>query len=238
MPAMGVARQLGNWALSLVLPPRCPGCGAIVDGATRFCGDCWDRLDFLSGRGCAACNLPLPGGEEYCARCLGETPKHGPVYAAVAYGDVARSVALRLKYGRRPGVARVLAASIGREADFGADALLVPVPLHRWRLWSRGYNQALEIARHVGSARGLPVSRDGLARIKPTPPLKGLGAKARARTMRGVFRATQRFDGRHVVLVDDVYTSGATTDACARVVRRAGAAKVSVLCWARVLHDD
>ena len=235
---MGAGRQIGNWVLGLVLPPRCPGCGAIVEGETRFCGACWEQLDFLSGEGCAACNLPLPGGEEFCARCLGAPPKHGPVHAAVAYGEVARKVALRLKYGRRPGVARVLAASIGREAKLDDDALLVPVPLHRWRLWSRGYNQALEIARHVGRAKGLPVSQDGLARVRATPPLKGLGAKARARTMRGVFRATQRFDGRHVVLVDDVYTSGATTDACARVARRAGAAKVSVLCWARVLYDD
>lgn len=238
MPAMGVMGRTGAWALSLVLPPRCPGCGAIVEGETRFCGDCWTKLDFLGGEGCAACNLPLPNGEPLCARCLGEPPRHGPVYAAVAYGEVARKVALRLKYGRRPGVARVLAAAIGRDADLGPDALLVPVPLHRWRLWSRGYNQALEIARHVGAARGVPVSDHGLARIRPTPPLKGLGAKARARTMRGVFRATRRFDGQHVVLVDDVYTSGATTDACARVARRAGAARVSVLCWARVLQDN
>jgi ComF family protein len=233
-----MGRQIGSWALGLVLPPRCPGCGAIVEGATRFCGTCWDQLDFLDGQGCDQCNLPLPGGEPTCARCLGVPPRHGKVDAAVASGEVARTVALRLKFGRRPGVARILAASMGREADLGADAVLVPVPLHRWRLWSRGYNQALEIARHVARARGLPVSQDGLARVRATPPLKGLGAKARERTMRGVFRATRRFDGQHVVLVDDVYTSGATTEACARVARRAGAAKISVLCWARVLHDD
>jgi ComF family protein len=235
---VGTVRQIGKWVLGVVLPPRCPGCGAIVEGETRFCGACWAQLDFLSGLGCAECNLPLPGGEELCARCLAGPPKHGRVHAAVAYGEVARKVALRLKYGRRPGVARVLAASMGREADLDADTLLVPVPLHRWRLWSRGHNQALEIARHVGCARNLPVSREGLVRVRATPPLKGLGAVARARTMRGVFRATQRFDGRHVVLVDDVYTSGATTDACARVARRAGAVKVSVLCWARVIRDD
>ncbi len=235
---MTAARQIGNWALGLVLPPRCPGCGTVVEGETRFCGACWERLDFLSGEGCAACNLPLPGGERFCARCFAAPPGHGPVHAAVAYGEVARTVALRLKYGRRPGVARVLAAAIGREADLGGDALLVPVPLHRWRLWARGYNQALEIARHIGRARGLPVAADALTRVRATPPLKGLGAKARARTMRGVFRATRRFDGRHVVLVDDVYTSGATANACARAARRAGAARISVLCWARVLHVD
>lgn len=224
--------------LALVLPPRCPGCGAIVEGDTRFCGDCWERLDFLDNAGCAACNLPLPGGEELCARCIGAPPRHGRVHAAVAYGEIARKVALRLKYGRRPGVARIIAASMARDVPLGPDALLVPVPLHRWRIWSRGYNQALEIARHVGRASDVAVAEDALARIRSTPPLKGMGAKARERTLRGVFRATRRFDGQHVVLVDDVYTSGATTEACARVARRAGAAKVSVLCWARVVHVD
>ncbi|WP_415643681.1 double zinc ribbon domain-containing protein [Sphingomonas antarctica] len=235
---MGSVRSFGDWALALVLPPRCPGCGAIVEDDTRFCGDCWEKLDFLDNLGCAACNLPLPGGEEVCARCLAAPPRHGRVYAAVAYGEVARKVVLRLKYGRRPGVARIIAASMARDVPLESDALLVPVPLHHWRLWSRGYNQALEIARHVARARGVAVADDALRRIRATPPMKGIGAAARTRAMRGVFRASQRFDGRHVVLVDDVYTSGATVEACARVARRAGAAQVSVLCWARVLRDD
>lgn len=235
---MGVAHKLGAWALALVLPSRCPGCGAIVDGDTRFCSECWARLDFLADGGCEGCNLPLPDGSPICAKCLAAPPRHGLVHAAVAYGEVARRVALRLKYGRRPGVARVIAASVARDVTFGRDSVLVPVPLHRWRLWSRGYNQALEIARHIGAVRGVSVDDMGLARIRSTPPLKGLGVAARTRAMRGVFRATRRFDGQHVFLVDDVYTSGATTEACARVVRRSGAREISVLCWARVVRDD
>lgn len=234
---MGVVGRLGGWALALVLPPRCPGCGAIVEGDTRFCGDCWTQLEFRDDQGCSACNLPLPGGEGMCARCLAAPPRHGRVHAAVAYGEVPRKVALRLKYGRRPGVARIIAASMGRDIPSGPTVLLVPVPLHRWRLWSRGYNQALEIARHVGRSNGVSVGIDALARVRATPPLKGISGKARERTMRGVFRATRRFDGQRVVLVEDVYTSGATTEACARVARRAGAAEVSVLCWARVLQS-
>ena len=135
-------------------------------------------------------------------------------------------------------MARTVASLMARDIDMGGSAVFVPVPLHRWRLWSRGYNQALEIARHLGRAKGVMVVDDALARVRPTPSLKGVSAKGRERVVRGAFRASRRFDGYHVVLVDDVYTSGATTEACARVVRRAGAAKISVLCWARVLHDD
>jgi ComF family protein len=119
---------------------------------------------------------------------------------------------------------------------------LIPVPLHRWRLWSRGFNQALLMAESIGRTRAVPVERSLLLRTRRTPPLKGLGRRMRAKAVRGVFtvpashRAALR--GKAVVLVDDVYTSGATADACTRALLKAGAAKVTILCWARVLDTS
>ena len=172
---------------------------------------------------------------------LADPPPHDGVRAAVAYGDVARSVALKLKYGRRLAVAQTMAGAMARLVPDGAD-LLVPVPLHRWRIWSRGYNQAALIAQALGKARGVPVERDLLRRVKATPVLRGLGHRGRAKAVAGAFAlapgAAGRIEGRTVVLVDDVHTSGATAAACTRILKRGGADRVILLCWARVLESD
>ena len=158
--------------------------------------------------------------------------------AAVAYGDVARTLALRLKYGRRLANAETMARQMARLLTPDTD-LLIPVPLHRWRLWSRGFNQALLLAQSIGRARGVPVERSLLRRTRRTPPLKGLGRRMRAKAVRGVFDIPSHrraaLHGKNVVLVDDVYTSGATADACTRALLKAGVAKVTIICWARVL---
>lgn len=171
---------------------------------------------------------------------MAEPPAYDRARAAVAYGEVARKVALKLKYGGRPGVAETLAKLMQRhlagEAD---DAILVPVPLHRWRLWARGYNQAALIAAALARGTGRSAQLDILRRIKATPALRGLGRRERALAVRGAFQVTDagkaELAGRTIVLVDDVHTSGATADACARTLKRAGAARVNLLCWARVV---
>lgn len=190
---------------------------------------------------CATCNLPFDydrGPEAQCGQCLATPPAHDGVRAAVAYGPAARSLALKLKYGRRTAYAATAARLMTRLMPEGAN-LLVPVPLHRWRIWTRGFNQAALIARELSQRSGVPAELDLLRRIKATPVLRGLGARGRAKAIAGAFSvapgAGEAVKGRSIVLVDDVHTSGATTDACVRVLKRGGAARVTILCWARVI---
>ncbi len=236
------ARAAALPLLDFALPPRCPGCGVIVAQSRSFCAECWTRIEFLGDPACARCGLPFDremGETAECAACLAEPPPWDRARAVMAYGEIARTLVMRLKYGRRTGLARLMGEQMARRlpADDRDRMLIVPVPLHRWRIWSRGFNQAALLARRVGEATGVPVEIDLLRRIKRTPPLREMGRVARARAVRGAFAVAPGHapvKGRHVVLVDDVHTSGATAAACARVLRRAGAADVTLLCFARV----
>ena len=239
-----LARLLLRPALDFALPPRCPGCGAITDEPHRFCLDCWSQLVFLGEPCCARCALPFAYGEGAdvtCGGCLAQPPAFDRMRAAVAYGEIPRKVALKLKYGGRPGVAETVARFMERHLQASAGAILAPVPLHRWRIWKRGYNQAALIASALARRTGLEARLDLLERVKATPPLKAMGPKARRDAVRGAFRVAAKHKaglrGLRVVLVDDVYTSGATANACARILRRAGAERVDVLCWARVVKE-
>ena len=191
---------------------------------------------------CAGCNTPFAvprGPDARCGACLATPPQHQGVRAAVAYGPIARRLALQLKYGRRIGIAMTMAQRIAPLVPADID-LLVPVPLARWRLWSRGYNQAALIADGLHRIGGQPHDPFAVARGRGSQGLRGLGRRARARAVRGAFAIPDpaRVRGRHVGLVDDVYTSGATAAACTTALLKAGAASVTILCWARVLGDE
>jgi len=231
--------RLFRFILDFGLPARCGGCGTIVDEVDSFCGGCWKELDFLQG-GCSICGLPLEATDaDVCGACLVRPPRLDRIRAAVAYGEISRSIALRLKYGRKVGLARTMSRYmhplLGELPD---QAILDPVPLHRSRLWNRGFNQSVLVARELSKRTGFPLAVDALKRVKSTPPLKGLNMLQRRRTVSGAFRANPKakLQGRAVILVDDVLTTGSTADACARALRRAGAARVELVSWARVIR--
>lgn len=239
MKARQAGLRLFRTVLDFALPPRCGGCGAIVEDVDNFCTDCWRKLEFLQG-GCSRCGLPLKGTEaEMCAACLARPPRLDRIRAAVAYDDISRSIALRLKYGRKTALARTMSRYMRPlVGDLPANALLVPVPLHRRRLWNRGFNQSAIVARDLSRRTGVPVAVNALRRVRPTPPLKGMGMRQRRRTVAGAFRANlpAELRGRTVILIDDVFTTGSTANACARVLKRAGAERVDLISWARVIR--
>ncbi len=232
--------------VDLIYPPRCPLCGGSIAAQQGLCGTCWSELHIPGEPCCAACQRPFGGGSvtegALCAPCLSEPPKHDGIAAGTLYNPASRKLVLAFKHGRRIAMAPMLARLIAaRLPELEGDWLIVPVPLHRWRLWHRGYNQAALLARELAKLTGTELLLDGLVRRKATPSLGGLGKKARARTLAGAITVPgakiTRIKGANVLLVDDVLTSGATSDACVKSLKKAGARKVKIACFARVMDE-
>ena len=232
--------------VDLVFPPRCPLCGAGLAAQTGLCAACWAGLAVPGAPCCATCQRPLASdiaAGSICAPCLAQSPRHDGIAAGTLYNDTSRRLILALKHGHRialaPLLARLIAAQLPEQ--IGPGWLIVPVPLHRWRLWSRGFNQSALLARELAASSGAELVVDGLIRIKRTPTLGGLGRTARARALSGAIklnpRQADRLQGAQVLLIDDVLTSGATSDACIRVLKRAGVQVVVLGCFARVLDE-
>jgi ComF family protein len=229
----------------LVFPPRCPLCGEGLTAQLGLCATCWSALAIPGEPSCTLCQRPFHSGMAagaICAPCLADPPRHGGIAAGTLYNDTSRRLVLAFKHGHRislaPMMARLMAAKLG---SVGPDWLIVPVPLHRWRLWRRGFNQAGLLAREIAGLRGAQLLVDGLERRRQTPVLGGLGRTARARALAGAITLNPaRADslrGANIVLVDDVLTSGATTDACVSALKRGGAGLIRIACFARVLDE-
>lgn len=230
----------------LIYPPRCPVCGSGIQSQTGLCADCWADLRIPGEPACASCQRPLKsedvGQGAICAVCMANPPMHDGIAAGTLYGDISRKLVLSYKHGRKTALAPLMARLISaRLPRLDGNWIVVPVPLHRWRLWSRGFNQAALLAREIARSTDSSVVVDALLRTRRTPSLGGLGQKARARALSGAIalnpRRAEKIAGAQVILIDDVLTSGATSDACVRVLKRAGASKVVIACFARVLDE-
>jgi ComF family protein len=230
-------------ALDIALPTLCVSCREPVSGE-GVCAACWSKLSFIAQPYCPRLGIPFvydPGPELLSMEAIANPPAYARARAAVRYDDVARTLVHALKYQDRTDLAPAMGrwmARAGRELLAEADAL-VPVPLHWRRSWGRRYNQSGALARAIERQSGVKLVSEALRRVRPTQQQIGLSRSQRATNVQGAFKvAAQRqseIAGRRVILIDDVLTSGATADACARALLRAKATAVDVLVFARVV---
>ncbi|RUT29458.1 ComF family protein [Arsenicitalea aurantiaca] len=238
-----LAGRLASLLLDQFYPPFCLSCEAPVAGGDGVCARCFTGLRAITAPLCPRLGLPFEialGPDALSAEAIADPPPFDRARSAVLYGAVAQTLVARLKYGDRPELASFcgrMMAGAGREF-WAARPVLVPVPLHPKRQFSRRYNQSGELARAIAAQTGLKVDPLALQRTRLTRQQVGLSAVGRARNVAGAFTAhpdlLARLGGRGVVLIDDVYTTGATVGAATRALRRAGAASVDVLTFARV----
>ena len=239
----GAWTHAARLALAIALPTLCVSCREPVEG-DGVCAECWGKLSFIEPPYCPRLGIPFvydPGPELLSMEAIANPPAYQRARAAVRYDEVARTLVHALKYQDRTDLAPAMGrwmARAGREMLEAAD-LLVPVPLHWRRAWHRRYNQSGVLARAVERQSGVKLRGELLRRVRATEQQVGLSRSQRASNVQGAFEvsADQRSEiqGRRVILIDDVLTSGATVDACARALLRAKAAQVDVLVFARVV---
>ena len=239
----GAWQLTSQLALDIALPTLCVACREPVAGE-GVCAECWAKLSFIAPPYCPRLGIPFvydPGPDLLSMEAIANPPAYARARAAVRYDDVARTLVHALKYQDRTDLAPAMGrwmARAGRELLAEAE-VLVPVPLHWRRGWSRRYNQSGALARVIERQTGVKLASEALRRVRPTQQQIGLTRSQRASNVQGAFKvAPDRaadIQGRRVVLIDDVLTSGATTDACARALLRAKAASVDVLVFARVV---
>ncbi|HVY02299.1 MAG TPA: ComF family protein [Caulobacterales bacterium] len=237
--------KLVTIAADLIWPPRSLLSERIVSRPGVIEPELWARLTFLSAPCCARCGFPFEldaGPDALCGACAAEPPAFDRARAALAYDDLSRTLVLDIKRGARRDGLRAYAAWMrlaGAELIEQAD-VLIPTPLHWTRLVGRRFNQAAWLAQALGGLCAKPVDLFALRRVKRRRSQAGLNAGQRRRNVTGAFAAAKsggsRLNGKNVVLVDDVFTTGATAEACARALKRAGARRVDVLTLARVVR--
>ncbi|HEV7338192.1 MAG TPA: ComF family protein [Bosea sp. (in: a-proteobacteria)] len=246
----GSRRWLGaglKGLVALVYPPSCIACRAATSEAQGLCASCWAGIGFIERPFCERLGTPFEvdlGAGLVSPAAIADPPVFARARAACRFDGTARELVHRLKYGDRLELALMLGrmmAQAGHEltAECG---LVVPMPLHPFRLWTRRFNQASALAQVVARQSGLPCEHRALARVKRTKQQVGLTRAQRGENLQGAFKVPPamrpRFEGRRILLVDDVLTTGATANAAARALLRGGAAAVDVLTFARVVTES
>lgn len=230
----GVAlwRQVGSSLLDLAFPPACAACEEPLASSAEepFCAACADAVDPLPP-GCTRCGLPGP--DQKCGACWADPPAFDAVQAGGLLGGPLAEAIHAFKYGDRPALARPLGRWLAQRVILSLDAALVSVPLARGRRIDRGYDQAALLADRLAKAAGLRRLTGALRRVRETPPQVGMNRVERARNVERAFAASPAVQGRRIVLIDDVVTTGATADACAFALKEAGALHVAVVALAR-----
>ncbi|MBM3504094.1 MAG: ComF family protein [Alphaproteobacteria bacterium] len=239
----GWLRAAGNTLLNTVFPPLCLACGEPTPETGQLCPTCFATVEFITPPQCQVCGAPFAdeaGATLLCGACLLRRPLYARSRSCARYGDTVRGLVLAFKHGDRTELAPALAAMMMRAgAPLIAEAdVIVPVPLHRWRLFRRRFNQAALLARAIARSGHKPLATQALARIRATSSQGRQRRRARFANVRGSFavRRPQQVAGRAVLLIDDVLTTGATVAACTRVLRAAGAIRVDVLTFAQVVR--
>ncbi|TXH96467.1 MAG: ComF family protein [Pseudorhodobacter sp.] len=244
---MGMQATLAQKALHLIYPPQCLICGALVTTDFGLCGACWRDTPFIAGLVCDQCGVPLPGEDtgkpEQCDDCLTIARPWSRGRAAMLYKDKARALVLALKHGDRLDLARPAAGWMLRAAVpiLEPGMLVAPIPLHWTRLLKRRYNQSALLSAAIARSAGMDHCPDLLIRLKATATQDGKGRDARFANMATALalhpKRRAKAEGRHVLLIDDVMTSGATLAAAAEACVAGGARAISVLTMARVAKD-
>lgn len=233
--------------VDVLLPPRCPVSGIIVDAPGMTSSELWGKLDFISDPACGQCGLPFElssDGGVLCIKCLKKPPYYDYGRSALRYNDASRSLILSFKHGDNMHLVRSFVPWLVRSGRLmleDAD-MLIPVPLHPYRLLMRRYNQAAVLAAGISAMCGVVHEPLILKRVRSTVSQGHLSANERMRNVRKAFDVPDKkqafVKGKNIVLIDDVYTSGATLNECSRILKKYGATKVSVLTIARVIYDD
>lgn len=231
-PVQRLVHSFTEW----LLPGSCLLCGA--DSRQQLlCPGCQNDLPLHNGPQCPVCAEVMPDGT-VCTACRKETPHFDRCIAHFRYEFPVDRIIHALKYGHQLLIARWLGETLATHPDTGGHDCLIALPLHPQRLQERGFNQSMEIAKHLAKSRNIPLLRDTLIRRRATPPQAGLPHKQRQANVRGAFECSEDMRGRSVLLLDDVMTTGATLNECARILKLHGAAQVSVAVAARTLRHD
>lgn len=230
--------------IDILMPPQCAVCTVPLERTAALCSRCWSRIDFIERPYCARLGLPFPydaGPDALSAAALACDDPYDRVRSVTLYHGPARDLVTSLKFGARVSHAPMMAAWMARAGHelLSEGDLVIPVPMHWLRLASRRHNQAALLSRHIAARAGRAFAPGLLIRRRRTRPQTGLSAAARARNLTGAIAVARpvQVANRAIVLVDDVFTTGATAVACARALKRAGARRVDVLTFARVASE-